>query len=898
MYITQAGAVNENFFVPVVLSQQCCLALNSGYTFDIDAQQCRWAPSNVCSIENTFKIVLNPTGNDGSIFYVDSNENCSLNVDFNFLFKIDCATLSDFLTTSGSTSQVSQEIIFLETEIENQIAECESLTNQLVILNSQLSATPYSISCIVNVSPPVIGSGQFHGLETSGSTFSNSGFGGDTGNTVSFSGTVRSNSSGPAIINVLDKTFCLTSDGLVAWSNIIGSSNFQAFLNGDQTSYDCGDVETIYSLNESLFSGNSLATPYITDCNTPVGSRTNLLNQISATTQQQQDCSSLLLTLQAQLNTIQANAASEGISLCVRPIDMFEQLSASMTIDVVTSANTLETVYQDDSLFPPIGLGNLYSYLMSHPNSGFYVCGGPSCTPLSLNLTNNQANDTSCSLVLGDLVNDLYLESGLMGQPNGLSAFTSNLPNSAFTSNWLHFSTTITGSTILSQITDKKIKLSLKLNHTCGPICIYLDDIQLNKNCSSTKETNIFVTQCPGFELEKIRDNKKSWSGNTQPVNRTFGITDVFGNNLIRETAYEVDDDRLILNSKEIDLDMNLASGIETDVWGYITNNPCLLTGITMCDPCGYKQFQDGIFFEFMDGQYYDFEDQTFGGNEQSTCCGDNFIDFNALMTQPLSSVTVVEDFEYFLTSELIDAKNRKTISGYATLRALYDRYLNSYGFCGNYSAGFNYMTMSQFATLVGNYWVDIVEQVIPSTTIWGSVKVYSNTIFDQQKFKYRSYTSNFCGNPFYKEIITSPIYGISGVCVNVDVSLTTINIPVTTGTTITIPPAPTTCNAVCIAQMNAGSEFVGTVAIVAGRNPIPNGQTNPPTVNENGLQASVVVSGLTTYIVLVGATAPITYMWSNGDPNSTTTYMSAGDYYVTITDAAGNSATVDFTVT
>jgi hypothetical protein len=45
---------------------------------------------------------------------------------------------------------------------------------------------------------------------------------------------------------------------------------------------------------------------------------------------------------------------------------------------------------------------------------------------------------------------------------------------------------------------------------------------------------------------------------------------------------------------------------------------------------------------------------------------------------------------------------------------------------------------MDQFAHLIDSYWVDIVEQVVPATTIWGSVKIYGNTIFDQQKFEYK----------------------------------------------------------------------------------------------------------------------------------------------------------------
>jgi hypothetical protein len=48
---------------------------------------------------------------------------------------------------------------------------------------------------------------------------------------------------------------------------------------------------------------------------------------------------------------------------------------------------------------------------------------------------------------------------------------------------------------------------------------------------------------------------------------------------------------------------------------------------------------------------------------------------------------------------------------------------------------------------------VDIVEQVIPATTLWEVLK--SNSVFDTQKFKYRSYTT-LLGNPFYNSKISN----------------------------------------------------------------------------------------------------------------------------------------------
>ena len=45
---------------------------------------------------------------------------------------------------------------------------------------------------------------------------------------------------------------------------------------------------------------------------------------------------------------------------------------------------------------------------------------------------------------------------------------------------------------------------------------------------------------------------------------------------------------------------------------------------------------------------------------------------------------------------------------------------------------------MDNFGLNVNNYWVDLIEQVVPATTIWESTYEYRNTVFDTQKYKYR----------------------------------------------------------------------------------------------------------------------------------------------------------------
>lgn len=1190
--------------VPIILTKPCCEALNSDYIFDIDQQKCLWKDtSQGCGLNSIFKLVLNPKGNDGTIFVVEDNETCYLSVDFDYLFKVNCDTISSMIAgkqvggtigTLGTSSSVSVGTISLSgREILGQIAEqqsiCDKYQYELEGLLAQIAATPYSIECIFKQesieSVPVT-----TGLIKS---FGKTAF--DRNSTIAPFSLLFANSVG---------TFCLSEpDGLSQWQNQLGSVRYQNFINGDPNSYSCSDVQAIVDYNANIVLKGG--APIINECNVPFGTKTALINQYNNVLKQQAECNAIIADRQIKLDALQLSEvidSQSGAQKCSSPIDFFESFSVSMTVDMVTSANTLETVYEQP-LFGPIGSGNLYAYLTANTNSGFYVCGDPNitetsfsgCSPMFFEFDGTDVdNVTACQGVMTNLLNALFTESGLSGSTTGNTTFQNSLSYSALSSNWLHFHTLITDPNILAQIANQKIKISFKINSSCGNFCVLVDEISLNRECTKVDKTEIFITQPPGFNLERIRDNKKSWVGYHSPQNRPFDIKNVLGTNAIRQTNYDVNDERLVINSKEIDLDINIAEGVEHDVWCYISDNPCILSGtctplqvtcpngytrmgdsytcqkieytavtsavtvytaiagakrcdstvtygenggvfypdlttltlplgvsggslhnqsvvidannnivsiqatalntlwgngsgncigpctsscsgynnrinkiglwtspsapdtewigwsfcvdipsdgvytigvgaddacrvkvngvstfsftgagwnflafrmfpITLsaglniiemeimnsgggsatlaaeiysantniisgitnesdltpyivfstgnyigqnwqigensgfscpdgyalntcvnpytctkisktgattegdcCDPCfvftgdtcGNKQFQDNLCFEFMDAQVYEFMDGNFVGPSGTTtlngsnCCGDE-IDFNDLLSQPLTAVTIIEDFEYFLTSELIDAKNRQTISQYPTLKALYERYLNSLDYCDTKSSAFNYMTMDQFAGLIDSYWVDIVEQVIPATTIWGSVKVYGNTIFDQQKFAYKSYSSLFCGNPYSGMTILSPINGISGKCTNVEVITTTINLA--TNPNVRMKNPTTICNTVCQAQMNVGSEFIGSVNIVSAS---PNDcavssgrQIGSIAINECSLQVSISVNYPTATAVVVGATGDVNYEWSNGETTPSIVLTGAGTYSVIVTDAACCSA-------
>jgi hypothetical protein len=117
---------------------------------------------------------------------------------------------------------------------------------------------------------------------------------------------------------------------------------------------------------------------------------------------------------------------------------------------------------------------------------------------------------------------------------------------------------------------------------------------------------------------------------------------------------------------------------------------------------------------------------------------------------------------------------------------------------------------MDKFGKTVGSYWIDLIEQVIPATTIWGSTYTYRNTVFDQQKYNYRNSNLYFCQDP-------SPNFPMSAISsdMNVSVITTTLNNNTTGNTNTTLVNDKVECNGVYIINKGCNSEFLGTVKII-----------------------------------------------------------------------------------
>jgi len=414
--------------------------------------------------------------------------------------------------------------------------------------------------------------------------------------------------------------------------------------------------------------------------------------------------------------------------------DILTNLKLSMTLDVLTNIDSVvstNTNFETPQVYRPILTEKLYDvddlteYFNNSTNTGLFL--------------NNDSGD--CNFIINSINENLAGEVSFTKLEQSLN------------SQWVHFKMEIEDSNTLKLIENKYLKLGLYVENSLCELSILLDNVEFNRSCSVIEKTETFINTCPSFELNRVIDNKKSWVSNDNVEKRKFLLPK-------RETGYLINNSKLGINSKEIDINLNPSLAIESDFQSFIKNNPCLM--------------------------------DSFSG---------------VLTTNIFTAGITINEFKDILYSELIDVKSRKTISGYPLLKALYDAYLNSYAICGVNSSKLSYTTMNDFISLIGAYWVDLIEQVIPSTTIWGSTYKYNNTIFDNNKFKYRK-SSLFNCTP--SSTPTLPIIGINN---NVDADITSYYYDDKNDGVLV--EESTKCSTVYISQINDGSEFIGSVNIV-----------------------------------------------------------------------------------
>jgi hypothetical protein len=208
-----------------------------------------------------------------------------------------------------------------------------------------------------------------------------------------------------------------------------------------------------------------------------------------------------------------------------------------------------------------------------------------------------------------------------------------------------------------------------------------------------------FPYMTEGFKLEKVVDNNKSWLADDNRLRvSTEGDYNAY---------YYVDNEKLVLNVKNVDIFLNPAQGLVYDVWDESRkyDYPIPESGLTVGYPVP-------------------------GG-----------VDWTYVNPEPKKKTFF--EFSQTFWQNMINTRNRQYITdgktgGYPTLQSIFWKYIESEQTVGIPNNKYTYQKLIDYVNGIGPYWIKLVEQMVPATTIWNGGVRLENSIFNKQKFVYR----------------------------------------------------------------------------------------------------------------------------------------------------------------
>ena len=213
-----------------------------------------------------------------------------------------------------------------------------------------------------------------------------------------------------------------------------------------------------------------------------------------------------------------------------------------------------------------------------------------------------------------------------------------------------------------------------------------------------------------GFKLRNVIDNKKSWidTNTTLRTSSDGGFT----------SYYYVGEECLTLNVKNVDVMINPGQGLSYDVW-------------SMSREYNYPIPEQGLFYTPPSPCYTPPNPYPKAGG----------VDWTRIVPKPKQKTFF--EFAQTFWRNMINTRNRQFITdgktgGYPTLQSIYWKYLESLTQAGIPNNNFTYKTMIDFVNGMGDYWIRLVEQMVPATTIWNTGVRLENSIFHRQKFVWR----------------------------------------------------------------------------------------------------------------------------------------------------------------
>ena len=278
-----------------------------------------------------------------------------------------------------------------------------------------------------------------------------------------------------------------------------------------------------------------------------------------------------------------------------------------------------------------------------------------------------------------------------------------------------------------------------------------------NAGEQSTIVNQTFTGSSPNSQLQEI---PPSYGQQFLDRYRKFPNMDGFGFNIIKKTdsikttseGSDTYEENLLLNVKNTDIFLNVGQGIAYDVWEQSRDNDYPIPYSGLSSP--YPQ----------------------PGN----------IDWTVINPQP--QVETFAEFAQTFYKNMINVRNRwyttdGKSSGYPTLQLVYWNYLQSLQNAGIDISHYSYQKMIDYTIGIGDYWTSLLQQTVPSSTIWNGGIKYENSLFHRQKYVWRRQRGClFVTVPCVPCEATGPIFAYD--CIDETISGSTIP---WTGTTSTL---------------------------------------------------------------------------------------------------------------
>lgn len=137
-----------------------------------------------------------------------------------------------------------------------------------------------------------------------------------------------------------------------------------------------------------------------------------------------------------------------------------------------------------------------------------------------------------------------------------------------------------------------------------------------------------------------------------------------------------------------------------------------------------------------------------------------NLITFGDLT--PQTGVTFAEYMGSVLNEVITNSHVCRYKKNYPNLVSVYSDYQQNVGF-----TPYHYVSVNEFVNSLGPYWVKIVEQFVPSTTLWMGGNLIENGLFNRSKFHHKMpsvpFTFEESTYPTFKTVLYEDVNNISG---------------------------------------------------------------------------------------------------------------------------------------